>query len=533
MPIDPNREIWKPGMNWEQAIEDINYIRGLGQEMGGPERIERQHQGGRYTIRERVEKIVDPGSFVEAGPLVGGPEYDDNGNLSGFTPGAYVMGLAEIDGRPVAIGGDDYTISGGSPHNVHKHSRQFTQPLAIQYGIPYVQLVEGVGHSSKSDEAAGHMGLPSGDLWWQGVELLRRVPVAAGIMGSVAGAPAAFALMSHFTVMVKGQSQIFPSGPPVVRRAIGETLDKEALGGAQMHVHDSGQVDNEAETEEEAFEQIKQFLSFLPNTTNDVAPRVETGDPPDRRAEELLNIIPPNRRRGYDPRKLIRLVVDDGGFFEMRRHWAGALITGFARLDGYSVGIIGSDPMKMAGAMDGEAADKYTHFVDLCDAFNLPVVIFLDMPGFMLGSHAERKATMRRGVRALIASAEAQVPKVEFNVRKAYGVAADAVHSLSHPHGLNLRFGWPAGEWGGIPIEGGVAAAYRREIEAAPDPDAHREMIEERLLRLRSPFRAAHKGDVVDLIDPRDTRRLACTFVKLAQPMLAKLAQSPKRAVRP
>ncbi len=533
MPIDPDRASWKPGMSWEQAVEDIEYIRRLGQEMGGPERIERQHRGGRYTVRERIEKMVDPGSFVEAGPLVGAAEFDDDGNLREFTPGAYVMGLGEIDGRPVAIGGDDFTISGGSPHNVRKHPRQFTQPLAIQYGIPYVQLVEGVGHSSKSDESAGHMGLPSGDLWWQGVELLRRVPVAAGIMGSVAGAPAAFALMSHFTVMVKGQSQIFPSGPPVVRRAIGEQLDKEELGGAEMHVHESGQVDNEAESEEDAFEQIKQFLSYLPNTTSDVAPRVETGDPPDRRPEELLNIIPPNRRRGYDPRKLIRLVVDNGEFFEMRRHWAGALITGFARLDGYSVGVIGSDPMKMAGAMDGWAAEKYAHFVDLCDAFNLPVVVFLDMPGFMLGSHAERKATMRRGVRALIAAAEAQVPKVEFNVRKAYGVAADAVHSLGHPHGLNLRFGWPAGEWGGIPIEGGVAAAYRREIEAAPDPDAHREMIEERLLRLRSPFRAAHRGDVVDLIDPRDTRRLACTFVKLAQPMLARLAQAPKRAVRP
>ncbi|MDP6455568.1 MAG: carboxyl transferase domain-containing protein, partial [SAR202 cluster bacterium] len=184
-------------------------------------------------------------------------------------------------------------------------------------------------------------------------------------------------------------------------------------------------------------------------------------------------------------------------------------------------------------AMDGEAADKYAHFVDLCDAFNLPVVIFLDMPGFMLGSHAERKATMRRGVGAIIAAAEAQIPKVEFNVRKAYGVAADAVHALGHPNGLNLRFGWPAGEWGGIPIEGGVAAAYRREIDNAPDPEAHRAMIENRLLKLRSPFRAAHKGDVVDLIDPRDTRMLACKFVKLAQPMLAKLAQQPKRAVRP
>ncbi len=533
MPIDPNRESWKPGMPWEKAIEDIEYIRGLGREMGGPERIERQHRGGRYTVRERIEKMIDPGTFVESGPMVGAAEFDAEGNLTAFSPGGYVMGLGEIDGRPVAVGGDDFTISGGSPHNVHKNPQDFVQPLAIQYGIPYAQLIEGVGHSSKSDEASGHMGLPNGGLWWRNVEVLRRVPCAAGIMGAVAGWPAAHALMSHFTVMVKGQSQIFPSGPPVVRRAIGEQLDKEELGGHMMHVHESGQVDNEADTEEEAMDQIKKFISYLPNTTNDVAPRVETGDPPDRRPEGLLNIIPANRKRSYDPRKLIEMVVDNGEFFEMRRHWAGAIITGFARLDGYSVGVLGSDPSKLAGAMDGDGADKYAHFVDLCDAFNLPVVIFLDMPGFMLGSHAERKATMRRGIRALIASAEADVPKIEFNVRKSYGVAADAPNSLGHPNGLNLRFGWPAGEWGGIPIEGGVAAAYRREIENAPDPDAHREMIENRLLKMRSPFRAAHKGDVVDLIDPRDTRRLACTFVKLAQPMLAKLAERPKRVVRP
>ena len=533
MPVDPKRESWKPGMPWEQALDDMDYVKEIAKELGGEERVKRQHSGGRYTIRERIDKMLDPGSFLEAGPMVGAAEFDDDGNLTEFTPGAFVMGLGEIEGRSVAIGGDDFTISGGSPHNVTKGPRQFTIPLSIQYGIPYIHLVEGVGHSAKKDEASGHMGLPDGGQWWHFAELMRNVPVAAGVMGSVAGAPAAHALMSHFTVMIKEQSQIFPSGPPVVQRAIGETLSKEELGGYKMHTHESGQVDNVADSEEEAFEQIKQFLSYLPNTTNEVPDRIETGDPPDRRPEELLNIIPANRKRSYDPRKLIKHVVDNGEFFEMREHWAGAVITGFARLDGYSVGIIGSDPKVMAGAMDGWAAEKYAHFVDLCDAFNLPVVIFLDMPGFMLGSHSERKATMRRGVRALIASYEAEVPKVEFNVRKSYGVAADAPNSLGHPNGLNLRYGWPAGEWGGIPIEGGVAAAYRREIENAPDPEAHRTMIEDRLLKLRSPFRAAYKGDVVDLIDPRDTRKLACRFVKLAQPLLQKLAQRPKRIVRP
>ena len=533
MPVDPTRETWKPGMSWEAALAEIAYRRALGREMGGPERIARQHRGGRYTVRERIEKLLDPGSFIEAGPMVGAAAYDAEGNMTGFTPGAYVMGVGEIDGRRVAIGGEDFTISGGSPHNVHKGQAQFSQPLALTYGIPYIQLVEGVGHSSKSDENAGHMGLYPGTQWWMSTQLLKSVPVAAGLLGAVAGAPAAQALLSHFTVMVKGKSQIFPSGPPVVERALGEKIDKDALGGAQMHVHGSGQVDNEAEDEDDALQQIKTFISYLPDTTSDIAPRVETGDPPARRPEELLHIIPAKRTRGYDPRKLIRLVVDKGEFFEMRRYYGGSLITGFARLDGYSVGVIGSDPMIMAGAMDGDAADKYTHFVDLCDTFNLPVVIFLDMPGFMLGSAAERRATMRRGARALIASAEAAVPKVEFCVRKSYGVAADAPHGMGAHDGLNLRFGWPAGEWGGIPIEGGVAAAYKREIEAAANPEAYRSEIEERLLRLRSPFRAAETMDCVDLIDPRDTRRLACYFVRAAQPLLKRLAQRPKRAVRP
>ncbi len=533
MPVDQTRESWKPGQDWQGAVDEIEYIKTLAREMGGPERIARQHRGGRYTIRERIEKFLDPGSFFEAGPLVGAYEYDHDGNLRDFTPGAFVMGMGAIEGRSIVIGGDDFTISGGSPHNVSKGAAQFATPFATQYGLPYVQLIEGVGHSAKRDEEEGRMALPGGQTWWRHIQMLNKVPVAAGIMGSVAGAPAAFALLSHFTVMVKGQSQIFPSGPPVVRRAIGETFNKEELGGSAVHVHQSGQVDNEAESEEDAFDQIKQFLSYLPNTTGEVAERVETGDDPQRRVAELLRIIPENRKRAYDPRKLVRLVVDNGRFFEMRPHWGGAIITGFARIGGYSAGVVASDPLVMAGAMNGDAADKFTHFVDLCDGFNLPMVIFLDMPGFMLGSMAEQQATMRRGTRALIAAYEAQVPKVEFNIRKSYGVAADAPNSMGEPLGVNMRFGWPAGEWGGIPIEGGVAAAYKREIENAPNPEAHREMIEQRLLRLRSPLKAAHNFDVIDLIDPRETRRIAFRFIEAAQPMLKRLAERPKRIIRP
>ena len=534
MPANPTHDSWKPGEPWEKALDELEYIRSLAREMGGLDRIQTFHDRGKYTARERMEKIADPGTFQEAGMLVGATEYDAGGNLRDFRPGAYIMGLAEINGRPVAIGGDDFTISGGSPHDVHKGPWQYTQPLALTYGIPYVSLIEGVGHSSKADEESGRIALPQGDLWWRLAELMRNVPVAAGFMGACAGLPGAAGCVSHFNCMVKEQAQLFPSGPPVVQRAIGEQISKEDLGGYRMHVHTSGEVDNEADNEDHLFQQIRSFLSYLPSNMQSVAPRVETGDDPFRRPEELLSIIPTKRTRGYNPRTLIKLVVDNGDFFEMRRYYGGSVITGFARFDGYTAGVLGSDPMIMAGAMDGDAADKYAHFVDLCDAFNLPIVIFLDMPGFMLGSAAEKGAQMRRGARALLASAEAEVPKIEFMLRKSYGVAADAPNSIGHPHNVNLRFGWPAGEWGGIPIEGGVAAAYKREIENAPDPEAHRKMIEDRLLAYRSPIKAAHDLDVIDLIDPRDTRRLACQFVKLAQPKLAQLALRPhKRMVRP
>ena len=278
MKIDPKHKSWKPGMNWREAVDEMTYLRELANQMGGEERVKRQHDGGRLTVRERIDKLLDPGSFIEMGQLMGLPEYDEQGDLVEFTPGGFVMGLGEIAGRSVAVGGDDFTISGGSPHGVRKVPHQFVQPLALQYGIPYVQLREGVGHSSKRDEQEGHMGLPQGDLWYQGVELLSKVPVAAGIMGSVAGWPAAAALMSHFTVMVRDQSQIFPSGPPVVERAIGEKLSKEELGGYKRHVIESGQVDNVAENELDALEQIKAFLSYLPDTTADVAAAAEIAD---------------------------------------------------------------------------------------------------------------------------------------------------------------------------------------------------------------------------------------------------------------
>lgn len=524
---------WKPGMEWEVAIEEMRLRKEAVRRMGGKERIERHHGQGKLTIRERIDRLVDKDSFFEVGTLMGKGKYDENGDIIDFTPAPFVEGLAEIDGRMVTVGGNDFTISGGSPAGIDKASRFFMVPMACQYGIPLVQLCDGAGASAAGYEEAGRMSLPPGTTYWgSDVQVLTRVPVISAVMGSCAGHVAARAVLSHFSIIVKGTGQIFPAGPPVVARALSEDIAKDDLGGAKMHARETGVVDNEAEDEDDCFQQIRQFLSYVPDNVWEVASRKDMGDDPNRREEELLGIMPIQRKRPYDMYRLIRLLIDKGEFFEMRKYYGRGLITVFARMDGYVVGVLASNPMVNAGAIDGKAAQKMGRFIDLCNLFSIPVVLLGDVPGFMIGSVAEREGTMRYGMAAVMAALEASVPKVHIALRKSYGMGGDAFSSVGGPQALNLRFGWPSGEWGAIPIEGGVAAAYRRDIESAPDPDARRKELEDKLVGLRSPFRAAETGDVIDIIDPRDTRPIICRFIKAAQPYLKRNA-GPKRSVRP
>jgi acetyl-CoA carboxylase carboxyltransferase component len=524
---------WKPGMGWEAAIGELEKRREVAKRMGGKERIARHHSQGKLTIRERIEKLADQGTFLEVGSLMGKGQYDGEGNLTGFTPAAFVLGLAEIDGRLVTVGGEDFTISGGSPAGIHKDARFFTQPMSQQYGIPLIQLCDGAGASAASYEDRGRMFLPPGTtLWWGDVQLLQKVPVISAVMGSCAGHVAARAVLSHFSIMVKGSGQIFPAGPPVVSRALSKEIAKDDLGGTRIHTRESGVIDNEAADEEDCFRQIREFLSYMPDNVYEVPARKETGDDPNRRAEELLRIVPMDRKKAYDMVKVISLLVDRGEFFELRKHYGASLITVLARMDGYVVGILASNPMKLAGALEGKSSQKMERFIDICNCFNIPVILLVDVPGFMIGEESERGGTLRYGMAAVMAAQEATVPKVHIAVRKSYGMGGDAFSSVGGMMSLNLRFGWPSGEWGAIPVEGGVAAAYRREIESSPDPEARRRELEERLIGVRSPFRAAEAGDVIDIIDPRDTRSIICKFIKAAQPYLKRNA-GPKRSVRP
>lgn len=500
-------------MSWQAEVDEIAARRERALQMGGPEKVARQHSVGRLTIRERIALLTDPGSFDEIGMLGGRVQPGTEGQ---FLPEPYVGGFAKVDGRPIVIGGEDFTVKGGTEGT---EKPPLLERMAQQYRIPLVLLHDGAGFNIASLLDNDGVVLPGGNSSRDTIlDLLASVPVVAGIMGSVAGGPAGHAMMSHWSVMVKDSSELFSAGPPVVKRAIGLDITKQQLGGSHIHTRISGAVDNEASDEPDCLEQIRAFLSYMPTNVDQPAPYRQPTDAPDRREEELLAIIPRNRRRSYDMRRVLRLVLDDGEFFELKPYWGGSLITAFARLNGHVVGILANDPNVRAGAMDHQSADKQIHFMEMCEQFSIPMVYFVDVPGLMVGPEAESHAVIRWGMRALWMTSYVTVPLLNVNVRRCYGFGGAIT---SNGGRMTARLAWPSAEFGGIPIEGGVDAAFRRIIEADPDPAAKRKQIENKLQRLLSPLPAAEAVAIEDVIDPRDTRPRLIRALEAALPAMA------------
>jgi acetyl-CoA carboxylase carboxyltransferase component len=518
-------------VTWQPEVDEIKRREALARQMGGKENVERHHAAGRLTVRERIDALLDAGTFHEVGALAGRATYDDQGNLTTFSPSNFIFGTGRIDGRRVIVGGDDFTLRGGAADASIGGKMAYSEKMALGLKLPMVRLVDGTGGggSVKTLEMTGRSYVPANPGWDVIVEALGEVPVVAACLGSVAGLGAVRVATSHFSLMVKGTSQLFVAGPPVVERGVGQKVSKEELGGSHIHAHLSGVVDNEVSTEQEAFESIRRFLSYLPSNVYHAPPRQPSDDDPNRREEELLSAIPRDRRRSYDVRKILHHVVDRGSFFEIGVNYGQPLVTGLARLDGYPVGVMANDPRHFGGAVDAAAADKMIRFIDLCDTFHVPCVNFVDNPGFLIGVAAEREGTARVGARALIAVYQATVPWVSILIRRVYGVAG-AAHG--NAQALNLRYAWPSGDWGSLPIEGGVQAAYRREIEASPDPAVRRREIEERLAQYRSPFRTAEAFGVEEIIDPRETRPLLCDWVENAYSRIAGDLGPKRRKVR-
>ena len=363
-------------------------------------------------------------------------------------------------------------------------------------------------------------------VWSEVGENLSTVPVVSLALGSVAGMGAARVASSHYSLMVKGTAQLFNAGPPVVAR-IGQNVTKEELGGSQIHTR-NGVVDDEVASEEEAFERVRRFLSYLPPSVHGLPARGEVGDDAARRDEWLLSAIPRDGRKVYKIRPIVECLVDQGSFLEMGRQWGRAIVTGLARIDGWPVAVVASDPYFYGGGLDGPSAEKFTRFVDLAQTFHLPVVNLVDIAGFQIGVEAERAGIMRYGARALAAVYQATVPWCSIIVRRAYGVAA-AGHQ--HMGRFNFRYAWPSANWGSLPIEGGLEVAYKAEIEGADDPVQKRTEIEQRVRSLTSPFRTAEAFGIDEVIDPRDTRRLLCEFANLAAPL--REAGAPRFGMRP
>ncbi|MFK4656528.1 acetyl-CoA carboxylase carboxyltransferase component [Bradyrhizobium japonicum] len=519
-------------MNWKPELDELARREAFAREMGGVDKVKRQHDQGRLTVRERIDRLIDSGSFHEIGAVSGIGEYDSGGELQKLTPANCVFGRARVEGRTVVVVGDDFTVRGGSADASISAKPLMAEEMAHDFRLPIVRIIEGSGGggSVKTIETKGAANLPGGiggTRWYRfTTENLSRVPVVALGLGSVAGLGAARLAASHYSIMTR-KSAMFVAGPPVVK-ALGQDLTKEELGGADIQTR-AGAVDHAVDTEEEAFACARRFLSYLPSSVYELPPTLPCIDNPERTEEALMNAVPRNRKQVYKMRPIVEQVVDKGSFFEVAKNFGKPIIVGLARLEGRAVMVLASDSFHYGGSWTADACQKVVRWVDFAETFHLPIVYLMDCPGFMIGLDAEKAATIRHGVRAMAAVNQTTVPWCTVILRNAFGVAG-VVHQPADR--FSIRYAWPSAYWGSLPLEGGIEAAYRADIDAAEDKAGKLNEIQERLNKLRSPFRSAEKFWVEEIIDPRKTRSLLCEFARLAEP-LRKAGPPENFSIRP
>src|SRR6478752_6590875 len=519
-------------MTWKPELDDLARREAFAREMGGVDKVKRQRDQGRLTVRERIEKLTDKNSFHEIGAIAGIGEYDQQGELQQLTPANCVFGRARIDGRTVVVVGDDFTVRGGSADASISTKPLMAEEMAHDFRLPIIRLIEGSGGggSVKTIETRGAANLPGGiggtRSYSYTIANMAVVPVVGLGLGSVAGLGAARLAATHYSVMTKN-SAMFVAGPPVVKR-LGQDLTKQELGGADIQTR-AGGVDDAVDTEAEAFERARRFLSYLPSSVYGLPPTIASDDDPERAEESLMKAVPRSRRQVYKMRPIINAVVDKDSFFEMNANFGKPVIVGLARLEGRAVLLLASDPMHYGGSWTAEACQKVVRWVDFAETFHLPIVYLMDCPGFMIGLDAEKAATIRHGVRAMAAVNQTTVPWCTVILRNAFGVAG-VVHQPADR--FSIRYAWPSAYWGSLPLEGGIEAAYRADIDAAEDKPGKLNEIQERLNKLRSPFRSAEKFWVEEIIDPRKTRSLLCEFARLAEP-LRKAGPPENMTIRP
>jgi acetyl-CoA carboxylase carboxyltransferase component len=473
--------------------------------MGGADRVQKQHAQGKLTVRERVDQLFDPGTFSELGLLA--HQQSTSPAMQGkLTPAdGCVTGIGRVDGRRVAVIAYDFTVMAGSIGMVGELKATRLRELALRERIPVVWLIDSAG--ARIQEATGSMFARTGDLFREQVHMSGVVPQVAAMMGPGAAGTAYIPGLADFVPMVKGTSHMALGGPPLVKAAVGEDVTAEEMGGSQVHTKISGVADLEVEDDQEGLRVVREYLSYFPSSNLERPPMVASEDPPDRRCEELYDIVPANPRQAYDVRKVITTIVDGGEFFPMKPDWAKNLVTGFARFAGRPAGLVANQPLVLGGALDVNAADKAARFVWLCDAFNIPLVFLMDCPGFLVGSAVEKQGIIRHGAKMLFAVAEATVPKVTVVMRKGYGAGYYVMNGRAYEP--DLIVGWPTAEISVMGPEGAVNIIFRKQIEAAGEKDAQDALRNQLVGTIReqiNAYIAAGWSFLDDLIDPAETR---------------------------
>ena len=549
---------------WTPVLEEVETLRQLADARLAPGSedpgVVRQRSRNKLTCRERIALLLDEASFHEVGSVAGFATYDDEGGVAAFTPANHVGGWGKIAGRTAVVCADDFTSRGGHADGAIGSKSRHLDQLSLEFQAPSIRLLDGSSgggsvatmvprqqQSGDSDakESAGAIkaGRPrvtgGGGSFLPGhlgselyTEQLCTVPVVNMLLGSVVGIGAAKAVLGHFSVMVRDIAQLFVAGPPIVSHAMGYDITKEELG--DWHVHcTNGSVDNLAESEDDAVAQTRRFLSYLPSSVHAAPPILHPNpdDPVDRREEELFSLIPRSRTATFDMRKAIRLLADRDSFFEIGSLWGTDQITGFVRFDGHTLGVIASDSRHVnGGALTADGCDKLRRHIDLCDVFHIPILNLVDNPGFAVGLEHEIAGTIRKGGEWMVAFAQIKVPIFTVIARRSFGVAGNNYATpLARP---SMRVAWPSADTGGIPPEGGIEAAYKRQLAEAEDPVALRAEIEARIESARGPVGPLNKFQIEEMVDPRDTRKLICEWVETAYQIVSQPGRLGPRALQ-
>jgi acetyl-CoA carboxylase carboxyltransferase component len=480
---------------------------------GGPEKIAAQHEREKLTARERLDLLIDAGTFVELG--IHGRPHSSQRAMDGVEAPAdgVVTGYGKVDGRLVAVAAYDFTVMAGSMGMTGELKVGRLRELALTKRIPLIWLLDSAG--ARIQEAVGSLFAGSGHLFREEVVMSGVIPQVAALMGPCAAGTAYIPGLADFVPMVKGRGSMALAGPHLVRAAVGENVTQEELGGSRVHCRKSGVGDLEVADDPECIERIKQYLSYLPSNCEQPPPITPTEDPIDRGDEELLDVLPESNRKPYDMYEVIRRIVDDGEYFDIKPQFAKTIITCLARFGGRPVGIVANQPKHLGGILDNDSADKSARFINLCNAFSIPLLYLMDVPGFMVGTKVEAEGIIRHGAKMLYATANATVPKITVVLRKAYGAGYYVMCGRAYEPDLIVA--WPSAEISVMGAEGAVEIIFRKQVEAAEDPAAKKQELIENFRKIIDVYIAAGNDMIDDVIDPRETRLTICRALELAQ----------------